>query len=186
MKNIKSQIESLLFVATKSIPVKRIAFLLKEKDIKSVRSLLIELSNQYKEEERGIRIIQNEDKFQMVSAEENLDIVKKIVKDEVVGELSRPSLETLTIVAYRGNISKIDLNRIRGVNCSLILRNLLLRGLIEAKIDVESDETFYNVTLDFLRFLGVSSVEELPDYEKLHNEKIIDRVLEDERVKEEV
>ncbi len=183
---MKSRIESLLFVAAKPMTVKKVASLLAEKDVELVKNLLLELSLRYKNEERGIRIVENENRFQMVSAAENSDLVKKLVKDEITGELSKPSLETLTIIAYRGPVSKIDLDRIRGVNCSLILKNLLMRGLVELKIDGETDESFYKVSLDFLKFLGVSSAKDLPDFEKLHSTDIIDRVLEDEKKKENI
>jgi segregation and condensation protein B len=92
--------------------------------------------------------------------------------------LSQPSLEALTIIAYRGPIAKLELERIRGVNCSLILRHLLLRGLVEEKLDKTKNENFYTVTHDFIRFLGLGSVTELPDYEKLNQAEAINSVLE--------
>jgi len=60
-------------------------------------------------------------------------LLKILLKDETTGELTKPSIETLTIIAYRGPIAKYELERIRGINCSLILRNLILRGLAEEK-----------------------------------------------------
>ncbi|MCG2700667.1 SMC-Scp complex subunit ScpB, partial [Candidatus Parcubacteria bacterium] len=96
---------------------------------------------------------------------------------ETTGELSRPSLESLTIIAYRGPVAKIDLDRIRGINCALILRNLLLRGLIEGKYDNKKKETYYSVTFDFIKFLGINNIKELPDYERLNKDDTIDRML---------
>ena len=116
----------------------------------------------------------------MVSSPENASFVSEFIKDETTGELSRPSLETLTIIAYRGPVAKLDLDRIRGVNCSLILRNLLLRGLVEVYEDKERGESIYNVSFDFLRFLGVNKVSELSDYERLHSDNTIDNVLNKE------
>ena len=71
----------------------------------------------------------------------------------------------------------MDLDRIRGVNCSLILRNLLMRGLIEAKIDKKIGETYYNVSFDFIRFLGINNIKELPDYDRLSEDDTIERIL---------
>lgn len=176
---MKSQIESLLFVSAKPVSVKQLSELL-GKPAKDIERGADELMEEYKNSGKGIQIIKNEKKYQLVSSSENADLVKEFVKDETTGELSRPSIETLTIIAYRGPISKIDLDRIRGINCSLIIRNLLLRGLIEAKTDKEKNETYYTVTLDFIRFLGINDVGELPDYEKLHKDDTIDRVLEEE------
>ena len=100
-------------------------------------------------------------------------------KEEVSGELTKPSLETLTIVAYRGPVTKAELEQIRGVNCSLILRNLLIRGLIEGSFDKVKATTVYDVTHDFVRFLGLAEVEELPDYAKLHNHETLLALLND-------
>jgi len=176
---MKSQIESLLFVTIKPISLKQISELV-GKPIKEVEQATDELMATYKAEGRGMQIIKNENKYQLVSSSENAELVRELVKDETTGELSRPSIEALTIIAYRGPISKIDLDRIRGINCSLIVRNLLLRGLIEAKQDKTKNDTYYTVTFDFIKFLGINNVRELPDYEKLHKDDTIDRVLAEE------
>lgn len=175
--NIKSKIESLLFISAKPMAVKQLAGLLKEKD-KEVKQAGDELVEDYKKEKRGVQIIKNNAKYQMVSSSDNAKIVQEFVKNETTGELSRPSMEALTIIAYRNPISKLDLDRIRGVNCALILRNLLLRGLIEAKNDKKKHETYYNITFDFIRYLGINNISELPDYERLHKDDTLDRVLE--------
>lgn len=180
--NIKSKIESLLFISAKPMAVKELAGLIKKSEAE-ILSAGDELAEEYKNNHKGIQIIKNGPKFQMVSAPENAQLIQEFIKDETTGELSRPSMETLTIIAYRGPISKIDLDRIRGVNCSLIIRNLLLRGLIEAKHNTVKQETYYTVTFDFIRFLGINDVKELPDYERLSKDDAIDRMLED--VKEE-
>jgi len=173
---IKSKIESLLFISAKPMTIKQLSDLLKIKD-SEIKKAGDELVEDYKNNKKGIQIIKNGSKFQMVSSPENAKVVQDFIKDETTGELTRPSLETLTIIAYRGPISKIDLDRIRGVNCSLIIRNLLLRGLIEAKADSKKKETYYTVTFDFIRFLGINEINELPDYDKLSKDDMIDRFL---------
>ena len=148
-----------------------------KKNAKEVGTAGDELVEDYKQSGGGIQIIKNGSKYQMVSSPENAHLVQEFIKDETTGELSRPSLEALTIIAYRGPITKIELDRIRGVNCALIIRNLLLRGLIEGRADKIKKETYYRVTLDFIRFLGINDIKELPDYEKLNQDDTIDRVL---------
>ncbi|MEA3463680.1 MAG: SMC-Scp complex subunit ScpB [Patescibacteria group bacterium] len=175
--NIKSQIESLLFISAKPMSVKQLSDLIKKSD-KEIKHACDELAEYYKQEKRGTRIMKIGSKYQMVSSPDNAKLVQKFIKDEISGELSRPSLETLTIIAYREPISKLDLDRIRGINCALILRNLLLRGLISAKQDRRKREIYYNITCDFMRFLGISDTKELPDYEKLSKDDAIDRMLE--------
>ena len=177
--SIKSKIESLLFVSAKPTSIKQLADLIK-KPAKEVEAAGDELVQECKDGKRGLHVIKNGSNYQMVSAPENADLIREFIKDETGGELSKPSLETLTIIAYRGPISKLDLNRIRGVNCALILRNLLLRGLIEAAFNKDKKETYYTVTFDFMRFLGVNKIEELPDYEKLHKDDSIDKMLKNE------
>jgi segregation and condensation protein B len=125
----------------------------------------------------GTQVIKNGGSFQMVTSPENAALVQEFVKDETTGELSRPSLETLTIIAYRGPISKTDLDRIRGVNCGMILHNLLMRGLIDAREDKKKEESYYTVTFDFIKFLGLNEVKDLPDYERLHADDTIDKIL---------
>jgi len=176
MEKIKSQIESLLFVSGKPMVAKHLAELT-EQDIKTIQLAGDSLVAQYKEKKYGTQIIKNNNKYQMVSAPENAKIVQKLIKNETTGELSRPSMETLTIIAYRGPVSKIDLERIRGVNCSLIIKNLLLRGLIEVKEDKEKQENYYNVSFDFIRFLGINDIKELPEYEKLSQDDSIDKAI---------
>ena len=177
--SIKSKIESLLFISAKPITIRQLADLI-NKSVQEIEQAIGELAEYYKERQGGIQIIKNGSKYQMASSPANAKLIQEFIKDEITGELSQPSLEALTIVAYRGPISKIDLDRIRGVNCALILRNLLLRGLIEAKLDRQKRETYYNITFDFIRFLGINNIKELPDYERLHQDDAIDRIIEKE------
>lgn len=175
--SINSKIESLLFISAKPMSTKQMADIIKQ-PIEDIKKASDELVEKYKNSRQGIQIINNNSKYQMVSSPENAKIVQEFIKDETTGDLSRPSLETLTIIAYRGPISKIDLDRIRGVNCALILRNLLIRGLIEAKNDSKKKETYYNVTMDFIRFLGINDLKELPEYERLNKDDTLDKILE--------
>lgn len=174
--SIKSQLESLLFVANKPLATKELADLLKIK-VNEIDAVVDELVSDYANINSGLQVIKNNGKYQMVSSAENAAIVQEFIKDETSGELSRPSLEALTVIAYRGPITKIDLDRIRGVNCSLIIRNLLIRGLIEEKVDKDKQISLYNVTLDFIRYLGINKLEDLPDYERLHQDETIDKML---------
>ncbi len=173
---LKYLLESLFFVSTKSLDVKELAAFLK-KDISEVETALKELTVEYQENNRGLRIIESGRKYQMASAPDNAKLVQDFLQTEISGELTPASLETLTIIAYRGPIKKTDLEKIRGINCSLILRNLLIRGLIEQKTDKNDDDNEYVVSLEFIKFLGLTSVKDLPDYEKFNNSEDIDRLL---------
>ena len=183
MSSIKSKIESLLFISAKPMTASQLADLLKadlpagQAGKKEVIKFADELLADYKNSQAGVQIIKNGAQYQMISAPENAKAIQEFIKDETTGELSKPSLEALTIIAYRGPVSKIDLDRIRGVNCALILRNLLIRGLIEGKLDKKQNETYYSATFDFIRFLGLNEIKDLPDYERLHQDDTIDKML---------
>lgn len=170
--SLQSQLESLLFVAIKPLAVKELAALTKSKT-KEAEEALENLAKEYSSRGSGLALIKNNGQYQLTTAPDNATLIQEFLKDETSGELSQPSLEALTIIAYRGPIGKLELERIRGVNCSLIIRNLLLRGLIEEKYNKATDENHYTVTHDFIRFLGLGSLEELPDYEKLRSNGVL-------------
>lgn len=171
--SLKHAIESLLFVSSKPLTSKRLADVL-EKKKDEVEKALKELVADYDARDGGLVVLRNEGAYQIATDPNHGELVKAFLKDEAFGELTRPSLETLTIVGYRGPLTKPELEQIRGVNCSLILRNLMIRGLV-----AQNGET-YAVTMDFLRHLGLKSVEELPDYEKLNSDENLQKLLEDQ------
>ncbi len=177
--NLKANLEAILFVSLKPLSSSKLASICGVK-AGEVEEALAELKLDYKNRGGGLTLVEVEKEYQLSTAEESAPLIKDYLKDETSGELSQPSLEALTIIAYRGPIAKTELEKIRGVNCSLIIRNLLLRGLIEEKFDKKINENFYLVTLDFLRFLGISSVAELPDFEKMKDLKVADRFLSEE------
>ena len=169
-----SNLESILFVASKPVSLRELAGALKCKE-DEIKIALEELKSKYNHPESGLRILVIDDKVQMATNPDNAEIVEKFIKEEAVGELTRPQLETLTVIAYRGPITKPELEQIRGVNCALILRNLLLRGLIE-----EAEGKLlpvYSLSMEAMRHLGVSSVSELADYENLSKHEFIEKVL---------
>lgn len=172
----KNQIESLLFVSHKPLGIKELAKLIGATEA-AVKAAVKGLVEDYQGRTGGIQLLAVGDKYQLATAPDSSQAVQKFIKSEMTGELTRPSLEALTIIAYRGPISKAELELIRGVNCSVILRNLLMRGLIESTEDKQRGITLYNITFDFLKFLGLSQVEDLPDFEKLNRNNNLDKLL---------
>ncbi len=174
---LSSKIESLLFLSMKPLTVKKLAQMTAT-TAEEVQKSLAELIVAYNTAARGIRICANGNEYQMTTAPEHAELVADFVEEDLHGELTRPQLETLTVIAYRGPITKSDLEQVRGVHCGLILRNLLMRGLVQAEEDAGKLQTVYRVTMDFLRTLGVASVSALPEYATLHTAETIDRLLE--------
>lgn len=173
---LAQSLESLLYISHKPLSLKELAALT-EAPVTAVQTALAALIDQYATQERGIVILDHDDQYQLATIGEAAPLVQKLIKQELTSELTRPSLETLTIIAYRGPVSKAELELIRGVNCSLIIRNLLIRGLIEAREDKERSTMVYTVTFDFLKFLGLERVSQLPDYERLNRSHTLDALL---------
>ncbi|OGH92322.1 MAG: SMC-Scp complex subunit ScpB [Candidatus Magasanikbacteria bacterium RIFOXYD2_FULL_39_9] len=165
--SIQSKIESILFVASKPLQAKKIASILKSKEVE-VNDALQALQSKYNGEDSGVVLIKNNDEWQMAANPDNRQEAENFMKAEVSGELTRPQLETLTVVSYCGPITKPELEQIRGVNCSLILRNLMLRGLVKENEDVTNLLPTYETTMEYLRHMGINSLEELPNYSELH------------------
>lgn len=174
--SMQAKLEALLFVSIKPIALAELAKFLKANKAE-IKKTLEDLAHSYQERKSGLVLINSNGKYQLTSAPEQAEMVKKFLKSEASGELSQPSLETLTIIAYRSPVSKSELEMIRGVNCSLILRNLLMRGLVEEKFDRSKQENYYSVSTDFLRHLGLESVKDLPDFENLSQNRSLEEVL---------
>lgn len=172
--SIQNNIESLLFISHKPLSVKELATLV-EVTPEEVGQAITALKEKYAT--GGIEMLELSDKYQLTTHSDSTAVVSKFIKAEITGELTKPSLEALTIIAYRGPISKAELELIRGVNCSMILRNLLMRGLIEAKEDKKKATTYYSITFDFLKHLGMSGVDQLPDFEKLNRNNNLEKLL---------
>ena len=173
---LTSGIESILFIAARPLTIKRLMELCDASKDDVLHALAI-LTKKYLGDESGIKIIQHGNEAQMVTSPTCAAVVQAFLKDETTGELTKPSLETLTIIAYRGPLTKAELEQIRGVNCSIILRHLLIRGLVEASGEQGMPQTSYRVTTEFVRFLGITSINELPEYETLRSHHAIEGVL---------
>src|SRR3990167_6589956 len=173
MSPLKNNIEAVLFISPRPMSIRRLASILDAEEA-AVRKALSELIDEYAGHLGGLVIAEHEGEVQMITTADTATAVQKFLKDETTGELTKPSLETLTIVAYRGPITRSDLERIRGVNCSIILRNLMVRGLVQEHEGGNNRPSTYTVSVEFLRHLGLASIEDLPDYQSLHNAEVLD------------
>jgi segregation and condensation protein B len=169
---LKSVLESLLFVSGEPLKLAKIANICKVSK-NDVATEIEALNDDYKNSERGFAIIRKDDCVQLATNPENSQMVSQLVSGELGAELSRSALEVLSIVAYRGPITRAQIETIRGVNCSYVLRTLLIKGLIERKETADIRGFLYEISFDFLKSLGVTSVKDLPDWEELSkNEKV--------------
>ena len=172
MNEFSNKIFSVLFAGARPFSIRRLGELCGG-STKEVEAALEELEKALASFPIMLQLSGND--VQLVTRPAQAEIVKQVVRDEVAGELSRPSLETLTILAYRGPLTRPELEQIRGVHSSIILRNLMLRGLIEEREDARLGQPTYAVTFAFIQHLGLASLEELPEYESLRgHEHVVD------------
>jgi len=165
---LDAQIEALLFWKAEPISAKRLVQILK-KDPKEIESALLKLEQRLIG--RGLCLVYKEDAVTLATAPEHAEMIEVLTKEELVKDLGKAGLETLSIVIYRGPVSRSEIDYIRGVNSNFILRNLLVRGLVE-RVTKPGDERsyLYKPTFELLAHLGVKKVEDLPDYTKMREE----------------
>ncbi len=162
---LKSQILSILFVASKPVSMKELGETLEIED-EELKSVIAELVSA--NQTSGIILLAHNSKLQLASNPDNSSVVKKFLSLELREKLSEAALETLAIILYKQPVSKAEIENIRGVNSQYTLRQLLIRGLIE-KIQSPSDKRMqlYKTTLEFMQHLGIKDMKDLPDFEEL-------------------
>jgi segregation and condensation protein B len=134
---------------------------------------LTELSQAYNNEQSGLTLVEHNGSYQLVTKVLNQTYVQKLVSGVFEEKLTPIALECLTIIAYRGPIGRSQIDLIRGVNSSYIIRQLVLRCLIERKLDPNRGNAFlYSISAKYLKHLGLAKIEDLPKYEDYHNKEL--------------
>jgi len=160
--NLDQKIEALLFFKAEPVSTKEIAKLLKikEGDVKESLQVLED-----KLEGRGLSLVHKDNKVMLGTNKELGPLLEELRKEELNKELSKASLETLSVILYKDGVTRSDIDYIRGVNSSFILRSLLIRGLVERNTHpTDSRKYVYKPAFELLSLLGLSKIEELPDY----------------------
>lgn len=178
-QKIASIAESLLFVSGDPVSVAKLADTA-EVSVESMEEALDFLKKTYDAGERGIFLVRKDDEVMLTSHPDCATFVERLVRSEREGTLSRAALETLSIVAYRGPIGRADIDAIRGVNSTMTLRNLLLRGLIERRGNPDDARGYvYAPSILFLESLGLSNRSELPDFDRLSKDERLSAAIPD-------
>lgn len=165
MPDFKSTLQALLFVYGEPIKISRLADILKISE-KQVETTALELKDDLAKS-GGLSLINHDNRLQLITKPEFGEIIGEIIKSETKEDLSPASLETLSIVAYLGPVPRTTIDYIRGVNSTFILRSLLIRGLVERNQDPKKLNSFlYRISFEALKYLGVTSVEDLPEFNK--------------------
>ncbi|MDP3741277.1 MAG: SMC-Scp complex subunit ScpB [bacterium] len=163
--DIKSIIESLLFVAGRPVSLKELA-LATDQHPEEIKKILSELIAEH--ENTGIVILEQNSSYLMTTNPAHSKTVKNFLNTELREKLTDASIETLAIIAYKQPISRAEIESIRGVNSQYSLRLLMLRGLIErTQSEKDARMALYRTTHEFLQHMGINNTKELPDFEEL-------------------
>lgn len=169
---LTTKLEAILFAIAKPITLTQLQKQLGV-SVEVLSEAIDEIRTKYNTYASGIHLFAANGYVQFVSNPEMSEDVTVFLKKEASGPLSRPTLETLAVIAYRGPVTKPEIEQVRGVNCSLILRNLLIRGLIEEQEDSTRLQPVYMISIGCLKELGLHRVEDLARFDEFHaNQKI--------------
>ncbi len=160
---IEAAIEAILFAMGETVTAEQIAAAL-EHDVDTVRKIIHHLMDKYDAEDRGIRIIELEDAYQLCTKNEYYEVLSKIVNLPKKHVLTDVQLETLSIIAYKQPITRAEIEAIRGVSCVHAINKLVEYHLIEevGRLEALGRPILFGTTEDFLRSFGVKSTDELP------------------------
>ena len=163
MNDLAKKVEAMLFISGEGMALSKLASSLK-KNQSEIDTALRELEQQYKDN-HYLSVLRIDDRVSIVTSREVSDIVEAFAKDEFSGDVTEAGLDTLAIIAYKGPVRRSEIDYIRGVNSAFMVRSLLMRGLIERLKDPKDSRSYlYRISKDFLKWLGLTSVSDLPEY----------------------
>lgn len=168
----KAAIEAILFAMGESVEINRLADAIGE-DGKTTRDILEEMAQEYQQEGRGIGITQFDNAVQLCTKAEMYEYLIKIAKAPRKMVLTDTVIETLSIIAYKQPITRVEIERIRGVSCDHAINKLLEYDLITelGRMDAPGRPLLFGTTEQFLRCFGVGSLEELPELSTVQMEE---------------
>ena len=161
--NLSAQIEAILFFKAEPMKLSKLASALKAEE-SDIENVLTELQNALSN--RGISLVRNGDEVELRTSPSVSALIESLTREELSRDLGKAGLETIAIILYKGEARRSDIDYIRGVNSSFILRNLLIRGLVDRTND-GGRGYLYKPTTDLLAHMGISKFEELPEFAKV-------------------
>ncbi len=170
-------IEAVLFASSGPVALKRLAQHF-DCSIKEVRDMVEVMMVEKNVEDSTLHLVLHDDRAELVVNPALAPLLPEQKKPPLSTQLTQPQLETLSIVAYKGPVSKAEIEHVRGINCSVILRSLLMRGLIEEVKRSHDVLPGYQLTHEALAYMGIHSLKELPNYEAHAGEKRIEELID--------
>ncbi|MDD2414445.1 MAG: SMC-Scp complex subunit ScpB [Eubacteriaceae bacterium] len=169
-QKIVARFEGILFAAGDSVKTADLAQAVAIEE-GMAQKILEQMAQEYQKVSHGIRLVQTEKSWQLSTKPELYPFIEKIVSINQHGGLSRAALETLSIIAYRQPVTRVDIENLRGVSSSSSIKNLLDRGLIveAGRKDAPGRPFYYETTAAFLKSAHLKSLNELPDFENFYS-----------------
>jgi segregation and condensation protein B len=185
-QELKSAIESLLFIAGNPLSLEKLTAVLEGPAPEQVEAQLHALRQDYDERSSGIMLVEVAGGFQLVTRPENAGWIRKFRTVKTSTKLSRPALETLAIVAYKQPLTRTEVEEIRGVNIGGIMRNLMERRLVKivGKKDVPGKPMLYGTSQEFLQYFGLKDLSSLPTLKEFQELEPGDEIMEETPVTE--
>lgn len=162
-RTAEAALEAILFAMGESVELDKLAAAI-EQDKETTRKILYHMMEKYKEEDRGIQIVELESAYQLCTKSELYDYLIKVAKQPKKAVLSDVVMETLSIIAYKQPITKMEIEKIRGVKCDHAVNKLVEYNLVMelGRLDAPGRPLLFGTTEEFLRHFGVHSLEDLP------------------------
>lgn len=162
-RTAEAAIEAILFAMGDSVELDKIAAAI-EIDKEATRKIIHEMMDKYQEKDRGIRILELENSYQLCTKSELYEYLIRIAKQPRKIVLTDVVMETLSIIAYKQPITKLEIEKIRGVKCDHAVNKLVEYNLVKelGRLDAPGRPLLFGTTEDFLRHFGIQSLEDLP------------------------
>jgi len=180
-RQLKSAIESLLFIAGNPLSLDRLTGIFEEATKEQIEAQIGVLKQEYETRGSGIMLAEVAGGYQLATRPENAAWIRKFRSVKVSSKLSKPALETLAIVAYKQPITRSEVEVIRGVNIGGIMRNLMERRLVKivGKKDVPGKPMMYGTSLEFLQYFGLKDLSSLPTLKEFQELEAGEEVMEE-------
>ena len=180
INRLESAIEAILFTMGDSVELGKIASAI-EHDEETTRKIVHQMMDKYQAEDRGIQIVELEDSFQLCTKKQNYDYLIRIAKQPRRSVLTDVLLETLSIIAYKQPVTKLEVEKIRGVKSDHAVNKLVEYNLAceVGRLDAPGKPILFGTTEEFLRCFGVSSIEELPDIDEVQKQNFKEEAIEE-------
>lgn len=163
MKKTEAAIEAILFTMGESVELSQIAKAV-EQDTATTKKIIYHMMEKYREEDRGIQIIELEQAYQLCTKKEYYEYLIRIALQPKKPVLTDVMLETLSIIAYKQPVTRVEIEKIRGVKCDHAVNKLVEYNLVKelGRLDAPGRPILFGTTEEFLRSFGVQALEELP------------------------